>query len=91
MTLPIWDRKVADISTGHLTELTREVLGLNTYPDYVMRGDYGFLVFVTEDHARVPDDLRPVLNAARDQGFDYVMFDADGPRVDDLPWYEEEL
>jgi hypothetical protein len=39
---------------------------------------------------RWPSDLEAVLAHARLHRCDYVLFDADAPRIDGLAWFEED-
>jgi hypothetical protein len=90
-------RPFLDVSTGHLSPGTRALLddedALEDAPSSLMRGAYGWMVHVPEDAVaslRWPGDLEGVLAHARLHGCDYVLFDADAPRIDGLAWFEED-
>lgn len=83
--------RVADLSTGHVTRETMDDLQADiaaqaragaTYPE-------GCWLFVPEDadEDEAPS-LRAVFSWARKNGFDWIRLDADGCRVEDLPFYE---
>lgn len=89
--------QTADISTGHLSLLTREWLSSDDRkPFSPARRDEGFLISTIYSDplsgvgaSKMPPDLHLVLSAARVSGADYVLFDRDAPRVPDLPYYED--
>jgi hypothetical protein len=90
-------RPFLDVSTGHLSPRTRALLddpaSIPVLPSSVLRGEHGWLVYVPEEAVQPhiwPQDLEDVLAHARHQGCDYVLFDADGPRHDALPWFDED-
>lgn len=85
-------RPVLDLSTGHLSESTRALLDdtpVEKLPGTVLAGEYGWLV-----HAGFvdtwPDDLRAAIALAHAQGCDRVLFDRDGLRHPDLPWFGDD-
>ena len=56
------------------------------------RTRYGWLVYAPEDAAGgLPDDLAPVLIAARAQAAEYVLFDCDAPPLPGLPVLHTDL
>lgn len=87
-------RPFLDVSTGHLSPETRarlEELDEEDAPSTFLRGTHGWLVHVSDEPwSAWPADLMEVLDHARRLRCDYVMFDADGPVLDVLPWREEE-
>lgn len=97
-------RKFLDLSTGHLTEQTREWIDANlirvpygaavfaTYGTFALaNGEYGWFVYVPTEPAalQVPDDLATCIRFAEDQDCDWLLFDTDGGRVDGLAFYED--
>jgi hypothetical protein len=85
-------RTVLDLSTAHLPEplgshgLADED-GVIAYPL-----PYGWLMWVppdpdehAADHPDLPPDVLTIQRYARRLGCDYVLFDRDAERVDDLP------
>lgn len=85
-------RPFLDISTGHLRESTRALLDetpVAKLPGAVLAGEHGWLV-----HAGLvdtwPDDLRAAIALAHAQGCDHVLFDRDGVRHPDLPWFGDD-
>ena len=89
--LPI--RKFLDLSTGHLREETCDQLnaleGLHPYET-----EHGWFLYATPNAAEYaekhdwPQEVLPILELARANDCDYVMFDADAPEVDGLPYWE---
>lgn len=78
------------VSTGHLNTATLEDLQSGriewviTYPN-----EYGAFVLVTDALMEsVPEDLRNVMNWAREHGIHWVKLDPDGTVINDLPWRE---
>lgn len=91
----MWMMHVPVISTGHLTE---ETANTEITPDFEGPGGLcavptpgGFMTYscgdVSED-PEIPDDLKQALVWALELGYDWVRFDADGDRIEELPWYE---
>lgn len=90
-----WIMHVPVISTGHLT---MESANIEITPDfegpgylYAIPTQGGFMVYGGEDaleNPEIPDDLRNVLSWALWNGYDWVRFDPDGDRIEELPWYE---
>jgi hypothetical protein len=86
-------RRFLDLSTAHITPSTcaaacaRAVPWANTTPT-----SHGFIVYAHDERASDGfDDLWAVLQFARAQGCDYVMFDADAstlPEAAGLPTWE---
>lgn len=88
-----------DLSTGHLTDETRETLGRLTAADRFYCGwpamtvaqyDYGFFITVPDAMTEpdqmlaLPDDLCNVLQFAAQLGAAVVRLDADGPALSGL-------
>lgn len=86
--------KMVCLSTGHITEQTcNNWLPANSSSRYYEKGEWGWFVHVPEDgYLRTDEDLPPDLarciHFARQRGFDWIMFDQDGPVVDHLPTYD---
>jgi len=95
-------RKFLDLSTGHLTPASRDLLENHCGPStvYDHPDGYGWLLHVptldeedgTEGEAMqdCPDDLRACIAKARECGCDYILFDADGPDCPGLECYDDE-
>jgi hypothetical protein len=79
------------LSTSHLTEFTCVVV-LDNYDGPVWeKGEFGWFVYANlEQLDDLPEDLRQCVNYAQDPGVscDWIMFDRDGPIVDELPTYD---
>jgi hypothetical protein len=97
MTLEI--RKVLVLSTSHVSEETADWLdgafdpfNLNLGVSPVSGGHYdsaGWFVYVpTEMNPKFPDDLEAVIQFARDNGVQHLLFDRDADRIEGLPVYE---
>lgn len=84
-----------DLSTGHLSPQTREKLEDPDFRDKCMvtDRDHGYFVPATPAIMSivdvVPRDLLHCLRFATANKADYIIFDADGPQQDELPWYED--
>lgn len=93
MTLSIYS--LLNLSTGHLSPQTRNKLQDPSFRDscLVTDRDYGYLVPVTpallDLVSTVPADLLYCLRLARANDANYIIFDVEGPRQDQLPWYED--
>jgi hypothetical protein len=87
-------RAFLDVSTGHLAPATRGWLDAMTdadAPSSCMRGPHGWMIYGCSDSAHHwPEDLARVHAYAIAQACDYVLFDGDGPILDDLPWLEDD-
>lgn len=93
-------RKFLDLSTGHLTEKTRE--RMDEMPPmqcaYPHPDGFGWFVYVDTDPANYepgedcpyPPDLIACFKAARERDCDYILFDCDAEAVDYLDYYEDE-
>ncbi len=85
------------ISTAHLTEQTARYLDRTAAKDWPCvggpYGEYGWLVYAHEincdvDPDAIPADLFAVMAWAREQDVHHILFDCDGPAVDDLPVHD---
>ncbi|USM11459.1 hypothetical protein vBCbaSRXM_14 [Citromicrobium phage vB_CbaS-RXM] len=78
--------KVLILSTRHIEPESIERLEcLST----VFQCDYGALLSTSATvPAKWPEDIQTVKDFAREQGCDYVMWDRDGPEIDELPKYD---
>jgi hypothetical protein len=92
MTLPT--DTFLDISTGHLSKATAEMLDatqVKKWPVAGLRGPFGWLVFTHEDsleYRNPPTDLKACLAFARSRGIRWIKFDCDAETLPDLPTYE---
>lgn len=91
-------RQFLDLSTGHLPRADRDRLAgwgsVRIRPFGIMPGPFGWFVHVPEN-ATVPewegtDALLRIFAHARALDCDYVLLDADGPRDEALPWFDED-
>ena len=82
------------LSTGHLTERTRNTWIKEECPWACFeKGEYGWFMYVCDDMGiceapDVPIELRSALHVARLRGCEWIMFDRDGPEIEDLPYYD---
>ncbi len=90
-------RKLIDLSTAHLTkEVARQLTGNELdLPTSVKQDEYGFLIAVlpkgdsTEDQgARYPQCIQDAIKLARLHGADFILYDRDAEKIDDLPAYD---
>jgi hypothetical protein len=86
MTLEIPTMMV--LSTGHLTESTcNEWLHEAPFAVYEKDG-YGWFISVPDDvDQNWPSSLLDCLELAREENCGWIMFDLDGPIIEDLPYY----
>jgi hypothetical protein len=80
------------LSTRHLTEHTcNTILPVWTGPAWE-KTEYGWFVYanIEDISAEPPEDLRQCIRYAQNPGVscDWIMFDRDGPTVDELPTYD---
>lgn len=85
-------RKFLDLSTAHLKPGTREEWTLNR-PTHVHATEYGFFVWAGDRNDEMTDDGWPeeavaCRRFARQQGCDYLLFDADADRLCELEEFE---
>ena len=93
-------RKTLVLSTGHVTKRVAEILDeYRSQPEgfdlYWQNIEYGWLFRRTRlDNQdleymgrKIPRCLRNCLDLAAANGCDYLIFDCDGPQVDQLPFY----
>lgn len=94
-TVPI--RRFLDLSTAHLQPADRLFLEFSANPGSLgglaaMAGTYGWFVYAHDERCcdGISDVLWAIFERARALGCDYVLFDADGPVLEDLPVFEDE-
>lgn len=87
-------RNYLDASTAHISAETNEYLetvaGSNQICLTVAACEYGYFISVppeSEYDESVPDDLRNVLDFARDAGCFVLRLDADADKIDGLPTF----
>lgn len=92
-----WIMHVPVISTGHLTEETANTEITSDFEGpgglYTLLTGNGFMCFFEEPHTDwgapdFPEDMLRVAVWAEANGYEWVRFDADGDRIEELPWYE---
>ena len=90
-------RHFLDLSTAHLQQADRLFLEFSANPGSLgglaaMAGTYGWFVYAHDERCceGISDALWAIFERARALGCDYVLFDADGPVLEDLPVFEEE-
>jgi hypothetical protein len=83
-------RPLLDISTSHIPEAATEALNAS---ERVMKGTYGWFVPVfpgaADDwEADGQAEIGAVVRYAETHGFEFVLFDADAPAIEDLPTWQ---
>ncbi len=89
--------KMLCLSTAHLTFSTRTLLEQDELPGSIFfpKDIHGWFMHVPEQQqlqdtlVEAPTDVRDCLTLACTRGFQWLMFDSDGPTMDELPMYEE--
>lgn len=89
-------RKHFDVSTAHVPAETAAAIDAGTFPKKPMlTGEYGWLFSVpdAQDFTETAEEwpceaFRQVMTRALLLGCDFVLFDADGETVEDLPVFE---
>ena len=89
--------KMLCLSTAHLTFSTRTLLERDELPCMISfpKDTHGWFVHVPEQQLlkdaliEAPTDVRECLTLACARGFQWLMFDSDGPTLSELPLYEE--
>lgn len=88
--------KMLGVSTAHIKESTSDYLNNNEIPIPVYRKtseteDCGWFVCVPEsraDYEDVPEDLKDVINFARNKEVQWLMLDSDAAIYQELPVYD---
>lgn len=93
-------RAILDISTAHVRKETAELLdaitmtGIDAPVIAHAKGEYGWLVYVSDDPSaqpnwsRVPVELQRLILFARRMGCDWIMFDRDGVVLEDFETWD---
>lgn len=86
---------IVTMSSAHLTLDTIDGLNNDTY--YCNLGvypyEYGWFIFIGDkdyDEAKLPSDLKALIEKAEKAGADWLQLDCDVPFEDDLPTYDED-
>jgi len=88
--------KMMDLSTAHITKETdaylQEQALADVGPESIVyaKGRWGYIVHIGEDTASLPDDLASLIKLCQSEGCSWLVLDADGPIVDDLPTWDWE-
>jgi len=98
MSEPLEIERVWTLSTGHLTPDTRKKLtephAVNAFLSY--SNDHGcFIPIILQDGwiespERYPGELIQIMTYATQKNIAWLHFDADGPKVPVIPYYEED-
>ena len=90
-------RRFLDLSTAHLQPADRLFLEFSANPGSLgglaaMAGTYGWFVYAHDERCceGISDALWAIFERARALGCEYVLFDADGPVLADLPVFEDQ-
>ena len=90
-------RRFLDLSTAHLQPADRLFLEFSANPGSLgglaaMAGTYGWFVYAYDERCceGISDALWAIFERARALGCEYVLFDADGPVLADLPVFEDQ-
>ena len=85
--------KMLVLSTGHLTRYACNTF-LEEYPYAYPQDEWGYFVCLPTDELPLSDEhnlpacLIDCMKYADAQGCDWIMFDSDGPLIEELPDYE---
>ena len=83
----MWTMTMPVLRSEHLKPETTVWL-TNTSEILVAAYDQGFFVFVGPECKNSPRDMLTVADWAREQGFEWLRFDAAGDTVEALPLYD---
>ena len=75
-------QKVLVISTVHIGP--QDTTWLEDNEVTIAQDEYGFFIWAKTEHRGLPSSIAQVLKTARNEGYDYVRLDRDGPVYDDL-------
>ena len=78
------------LSTAHISQETRDLLGDGEPGFTVWKAEYGFFMpcYPLEHGHRLPADLACAMGAALKADCEFLRLDADGPVTEGLPTYE---
>jgi hypothetical protein len=84
-------QKYLDLSTGHVSNDT--ALWLDSQPSSIImypKGEYGWFVYAASEEYDddTPKDLIACIDHAKALDCTWIMFDADGELIEELPEYE---
>jgi hypothetical protein len=78
------------VSTAHIPKEMADQLDNDEHlPGFttVFRGEYGWVLHISEDDEGVPESLRAITETAKRLGAPYLRFDADASQLEGLPTY----
>lgn len=81
------------LSTAHITQETAEALHCDGFDFTVWANEYGFIISTRRFNPNdptfdPPQDLKAVIDYARQRGASYLMLDRDASTVDRLPTFD---
>ena len=86
------------LSTAHVTKDTADMMNKDSIDGVMLynKGDYGWFVHIPDsgldfnelENGECPADLYRCMKYARDNGFDWIMFDCDVEVISEMPEYE---
>ena len=81
------------LSTAHMSPRTAHHWMPHCSWSVFNKGDYGWFMYVCDDTGiteadGVPLEIRSALHVARREGCHWIMWDRDGPVIDELPEYD---
>jgi hypothetical protein len=92
MSRPSFIEPLMACSTANLTKETMDWITRGDLPGVSYPNEYGAFVYVPEDDEGslegYPDDLRGVIELAREYDCGWIKFDRDAPSIGDLPTWE---
>ena len=80
-------QKIMTLSTAHIKEQTAKFLDKSAYK----KSEYGWFLPIEDrsyDTTTIPEDLKKVIEFAKDHGCSWLCLDRDGPILDYLDTYE---
>lgn len=90
-----YTRKFLDISTGHLQSSTYELFDEAAQKDnkqfWVAATPYGYFLYAEEspNPEIYPEEVIEIIRYARTKDAEYILFDRDGPVIEELEWFDE--
>jgi hypothetical protein len=82
--------RMLTLSTAHITEITDRYISQNLIASFA--SEFGYIIYTSGESLNYaqgyPEELKALLQFARDNGCDYLNLDRDGPVIPQFPAYK---